>query len=171
MNPLGSGASACVSVTTTAADVALAVRLIEGIRWRGPFMIELLRDADGRAWFMEFNGRIWGSTALARRCGLEYPAWAVMEASGQEQTIPQKPHAPAGVICRHAGRETLHALFILRGSRSQLAARWPSRWKTITELLKFRKSERWYNWRRDDWRVFCTDLIVTVAESFFKRRS
>ena len=45
-------------------------------------MIELLRDRDGVAWFMELNGRTWGSLALARRLGLEYPAWAALDALG-----------------------------------------------------------------------------------------
>ena len=41
------------------------------------FMIELLRDRTGKVWFVELNGRPWGSMALSRRQGFEYPAWHV----------------------------------------------------------------------------------------------
>jgi hypothetical protein len=169
MNPMGSGASACVSISPNPADISAGAKFIELCDWRGPFMIELLKDDSGKLWFMEFNGRLWGSTALARRCGLEYPAWAVSEALGQHQAPCAEIDAPSGVVCRHAGRETMHGLFVLRGSRSKLATNWPSRWKTMFQLLRFRRSEFWYNWRSDDWRVFIKDFFVTIADNILKR--
>ena len=47
----------------------------------------LLRDGEGTAWFMELNGRAWGSMALARRLGHEYPRWAVQAALGEHEII------------------------------------------------------------------------------------
>jgi len=170
MNPLGSGASACISIAADPADIAPATRLMDLISWRGPFMIELLRDSHGKAWFMEFNGRVWGSTALARRCGLEYPAWAVLEAIGEGKNIPERPQTPMGVVCRHAGRETLHALFVLRGPRSKSCNQWPTKWGTLRQLFRFRRSEHWYNWRRDDWRVFFQDFVATIGDAVSKKR-
>jgi hypothetical protein len=169
MNPLGSGASACMSITPDLEDVAAASRLIDLSSWEGLFMVELLRDAAGKTWFVEFNGRVWGSTALARRCGLEYPAWAVLDAIGQADGIPQRVSAPSGIVCRHAGREALHALFVLRGPRSQTPGRWPSRWNTLRKLMTLRRSEYWYNWKREDWRVFIRDFAATLAEVLFRK--
>ena len=169
MNPLGSGASACVSVAAESGDITAGARFIEQIGWRGPFMLEMLRDDEGKKWFMEFNGRVWGSTALARRCGLEYPAWAVLGALDQDRTVPQKAKVPLGVVCRHAGREVLHGLFVLRGPRSKNQIKWPPRWDTLKQLLKIRRSERWYNWRRDDWRGFTRDIVATIAEVVCKK--
>ena len=77
MNPHGSGSSACVSQLVPPQLAAAAERFVQISNWRGLFMIELLRDSQGTAWFMELNGRPWGSLALARRQGLEYPAWNV----------------------------------------------------------------------------------------------
>jgi predicted ATP-grasp superfamily ATP-dependent carboligase len=171
MNPLGSGASACVSVAAEADDVTAGAKFIAQIGWRGPFMLELLRDHQGRTWFMEFNGRVWGSTALARRCGLEYPAWAVIGALDENRIAPQKVKPPLGIVCRHAGREILHGLFVLRGSRTKNQLKWPPRWHTLMRLLKIKRSERWYNWRRDDWRVFFRDIFATIAEVVFKKAS
>ena len=78
MNPHGSGSSACESQAVRPEIQAAIERLIEGTNWRGLFMIELLRDRAGKSWFVELNGRPWGSMALSRRQGFEYPAWSVM---------------------------------------------------------------------------------------------
>ena len=78
MNPHGSGASACTFVTNIEGHIkSAAERFLTGCGWRGIFMIEMLRDESDKLWFLEFNGRSWGSMALARRAGFEYPAWAV----------------------------------------------------------------------------------------------
>ena len=37
-------------------------------------MTDLLRTEDERLWFVEFNGRAWGSMGLSRRQALKYPA-------------------------------------------------------------------------------------------------
>ena len=60
MNPLGSGASACVSREPEAAEIAAAESFIRSAGWSGPFMIESLRDASGTSWFIEFSGRFSG---------------------------------------------------------------------------------------------------------------
>ncbi len=170
MNPLGSGSSACMSVQPGKEEMEQTSRFLASIRWSGPFMIELLRDRQGRHWFMEFNGRIWGSTALSRRCGMEYPALAVANARGQAATNAPAQTMPVGVVCRHAGREILHALFVLRGRRPSRHENWPTKWKTIRELFRVRRSERWYNWREDDRKVFFKDVWCTLSAVFAKRR-
>lgn len=170
MNPLGSGASACISIAPDAYNITAGIKFIQSVAWRGPFMIELLRDAGGNCWFMEFNGRVWGSTALARRCGLEYPAWAVSHVLNPLAPLPHQQSSPPGIVCRHAGRELIHGLFVLRGPRSQSSDQWPSRWKTLVALLRFRPSEYWYNWRTDDWRVFVKDIMATISGNVFKKR-
>ena len=81
MNPRGSGSSACRSVPV-AHDVIDQVRdMISRSRWHGLFMVELLRDDAESPWFMELNGRAWGSMALARHRGYRYPSWAVQAAT------------------------------------------------------------------------------------------
>ena len=77
VNPQGSASSACRSHPVDRDLVEPSERFLSIIGWRGMFMLEFLRDADGKPWFMELNGRAWGSMALARRRGFEYPAWTV----------------------------------------------------------------------------------------------
>src|SRR5262249_50389743 len=79
MNPQGSGSSACISQLVSEDIRANVTRLIERTGWRGLFMVELLRDEQGQLWFVEFNGRPWGSISLSRRQGLDYPHWHVSQ--------------------------------------------------------------------------------------------
>ena len=169
MNPQGSGSSACVAIPPDPALCERAERFLRTLRWRGLFMIELLRDADGRAWFMELNGRPWGSMALARRMGFDYPAWAlrVLDDTGYR---PDPPAARPARLCRHAGRELVHLLFVLRGPRGPSLAPWPGPWATVRALLDPSRGQALYNWRRDDAGVLLRDTWETVRGQVGGRR-
>jgi len=154
MNPKGSGSSACISQAVPE-DVRTKVEaLVRATGWCGLFMVELLRDADGKAWFVELNGRPWGSMSLCRRQGLEYPAWHVQLALDPQSPAGRGASFTPGVVCRNAGREFLHLLFVLRGPKSKALNGWPSIGKTLVDVLRVRRSDTWYNWRRDDAKVF-----------------
>jgi hypothetical protein len=132
------------------------------------FMMEFLRTADGTAWFMELNGRTWGSLALARRQGLEYPAWAVAQLD--EPTLAPVVAVREGQLCRHLGREIVHLLMVLRGPRSTALTSWPSRRRALLDVLRIRRSDRWYNWHPGDARLFVEDTIHTVTRQLAGRR-
>ena len=132
------------------------------------FMVELLRTQDGRLWFVEFNGRAWGSMALARRQSLEYPAWTVKLALDPQALPDCDSPATEGVVCRNLGRELMHVLFVLRGSQSRAMQRWPSFWETLVGLFRLHPRSSFYNWRRDDWRVFVSDCWYTIRDQIFK---
>lgn len=161
VNPAGSGSSACSSAPVDDELAQAAGRMLSDVGWRGMFMLEFLRDGDGTAWFMELNGRPWGSMALARRLGLEYPAWA-LEQLGREDFEPPPTRPPAGQTCRHLGRELLHLLFVIRGPDSVALTRWPSRWQTARDVLRVSRGDYWYNSRRGDRRLFLDDAVRTV---------
>jgi predicted ATP-grasp superfamily ATP-dependent carboligase len=172
MNPHGSGSSACASQTVPPDVRDAAERFIRAIEWRGLFMIELLRDAAGKAWFVEFNGRTWGSMALARRHHLEYPAWAV-QASIDPDFRPPVAISPNGsqIECRNLGRELMHLLFVLRGSKSRAIRAWPSVGSSLRNVLSWNRGTRLYNWRLDDWKVGLADTLFTIRDQVFKARS
>jgi hypothetical protein len=159
MNPRGSGSSACRSIPL-AADLAGPVReFMAGCDWRGLFMVEMLRDRAGRAWFMELNGRTWGSMALARRRGLDYPAWAVQAALDPEfePPYPGLAEIPAPhLTVRHLGREIVHLGMVLaRGDAPRLG--------TVRDVLAWHRGERWYNWRPGEAAVFTADAWATLS--------
>jgi predicted ATP-grasp superfamily ATP-dependent carboligase len=163
MNPQGSGSSACTAVSPVDEQSRVsAQRLLDAIGWRGLFMVELLRDTAGNLWFIEFNGRAWGSMALARRLGFEYPAWAVQLALGSDTAL-EIPSAKDGVpVCRHLAREILYLLFVLQGSKSKALVRWPSIWTALFQVCRIGRNDCWYNWRSDDRKVFFSDSFGSV---------
>jgi hypothetical protein len=169
MNPAGSGSSACVSAPVPEMLRGPVARLLEAVDWNGMFMVELLHS-QGTWWFMELNGRAWGSLALARRLGYEYPAWAVRRLLDDRAALPDAP-AFTELECRHLGRELVHLLFVFRGPRSYVGA-WPRRGETLRAVLKPSLSTRWYNLSPRMRRVFVSDTWRTVAgQTFGKRRA
>lgn len=170
MNPHGSGSSACVSQAVEPDVQEKVENFISLAGWRGLFMIELLRDLTGKLWFIELNGRPWGSTALSRRQGLEYPAWQVKLALGEEPA-DQAPAAIPGSVCRNVGRELMHLLFVLRGPKSRSLGDWPSFWQTVGEIFRVRRGDSFYNWRRQDPMVFFADCYYTLLDNLLKSRS
>jgi hypothetical protein len=131
-------------------------------------MFEFLRSADGRALFVEFNGRAWGSMALARRQGFEYPAWAVQLALGQAATVPASAMLREGLVCRNLGRELMHLLFVLRGRQSRALRSWPSFASALRDVALPQRGGSFYNWRRNDWRVFASDCYYTLSRHLRK---
>ena len=170
MNPQGSGSSACVSEAVSEDLKAKTRRLIENAGWHGLFMIELLRDREGKVWFVELNGRPWGSMALARRQGLEYPAWQVRLTLDPQSDAGATSNSSPGLVCRHVGREFMHVLFVIKGSKSKALTGWPSLWRTMPEILAVHRRDSFYNWRRDDLGVFAADCYYTVHDNVFKAR-
>ncbi|MFL5967842.1 MAG: hypothetical protein ACJ747_14950 [Gaiellaceae bacterium] len=161
-HPHGSHSSACRARAVDPAVAEAAGRMVAAAAWRGLFMIELLRDRDGVPWFVELNGRPWGSIALSRRMGFEYPAWAVAQSIDPAFDVPTPaPRSP--VLCRHLGSELLHLLIVLRGKRSRAATTWPSRGRTAADVLHFSRSDRWYNLRAGERSVFVDDTFHYVA--------
>ena len=163
MNPHGSGASACHSIAPDAALCAQIERFLTHIDWRGPFMIELLRDAQGTAWFMELNGRQWGSLALARRQGFAYPAWAIAQALEPDFTPPAIAVSPR--TQRHLGRDLLHLLFVLRGPKSTFhKASWPSFWGSLRGVLAPAPLNHFYNYDTKHRGFLIRDTLATLKK-------
>jgi hypothetical protein len=163
MSPEGSGSSACMPAPLDDDLVEAAGSLLRDAAWDGIFMIELMREPTGQAWFVELNGRAWGSMALARRLGFEYPAWAV-KSELDEGFTPLVPRSQETMLCRHMGRELVHLLIVLRGRRSGALTHWPSRTGTVRDILRVSRRDRWYNLQRGQTRLFVDDTIGTVVK-------
>ena len=171
VNPQGSGSSACASAAPDPDLVASGERMMAAAGWSGLFMLEFLREPGGAPWFIELNGRTWGSLALARRLGLEYPAWAALDALGLAPVPTDRPGAEPDrpLVCRHAGREILHVVNVLRGPRSAALDDWPSRWRTVRDVARIRRGERWYNWSARHPSIFVADTVQTVRRAVTSR--
>lgn len=167
MNPHGSGSSACESFKP---DPGLCERIeifLKSLNWRGAFMVELLRDTDGTPWFMELNGRMWGSMALARRQALEYPAWNVSQAQNPE-FVPDVPIlSHERLVQRHLGREILHVLFTIRGPKSDFhKSSWPRLSKSVAGVFKPGRAAGFYNYDPEFPHYYLRDAYWTVKKAF-----
>jgi predicted ATP-grasp superfamily ATP-dependent carboligase len=76
--PPGAGDTVLGRVVAADAELSEVVARLAGeLGWTGLAQVELFRDADGRPWITDFNGRFYGSMALAVRAGVNVPAiWA-----------------------------------------------------------------------------------------------
>lgn len=168
MNPVGSGSSACAS-TPVPSELQPAIEaFLATASWSGMFMIELLRSGSDW-WFMELNGRPWGSLALARRIGFEYPAWAVARAFDSRAILPEAPPFRE-LLCRHLGREVVHLMFVLRGPRGY-PGDWPAPLATVRDLLRIDSRTAWYNRAPEVRHAFLYDAWRTIAEATWAKRS
>lgn len=166
MNPHGSGSSACISLRPDP-DLCRKVEIfLARIGWRGAFMVEFLRSSDGTPWFMELNGRMWGSLALARRQGLEYPSWNVALAQ-DPGFVPEVPAPPASpIVQRNLGREMLHLLFVLRGAKSTFhRAEWPGFWTSLAGVLKPTHPRNFYNYDPKHRSFFLREAFWTLSKA------
>jgi biotin carboxylase len=168
-DPRGSASSACRSIAVEEDVRRRAELLLASVGWRGMFMIELLRDAAGTPWFMEVNGRPWGSMALAVRRGFDYPVWAVRQAL-DPSFVPSAPDPePPHIVCRHLGRELIHLAAVLRGPIAGHPGPWPGRAATLA-ALRPRRTDRWYNLRPGERRVFWRDTWSTLSTQAARMR-
>lgn len=166
VNPLGAGSSACQSLEISDQPIQPAEKMLKKTNWPGMFMIELLRDSKGCLWFMELNGRSWGSMALAVRMGLHYPAWTVMQTLDPSFTPPDSPPWNS-IVCRHLGREIIHVLAVLKGKKTYRLLPNYSRMRTLIEVCHFNRNDKWYNLRSGNSLLFWEDTIKSVMSKVF----
>jgi hypothetical protein len=168
MNPRGSGSSACQSKKIDDQPLDLLEQMLEETKWRGIFMIEMIRDRLDQLWFMEMNGRPWGSMALARRRGYEYPLWSILYGL-DEHFQPDVPTADKDIVCRHLGREIIHLLTVLRGTQSSVVSSWPSRARTILDVLQIKRNHSFYNLHDGESSLFIEDTYRTVFDTLKRK--
>lgn len=164
MNPKGSGSSACVSRGLQEDEIDRTRKFLEACRWDGLFMLEFLRDSSGVSWFMELNGRPWGSMALARAQGFDYPKWAAdLTLLDVEPVLPPPPEfASKNIESRHLGRELIHIAHLLRPRRG-IGERNHSLLASLTGMFLPKRPVRFYNLRSAGWGVFLRDTVYSLA--------
>ncbi len=100
--PEGGASSLCQSLALTdhAACLEKSRALVRALDWQGIAMVEYRYDAvKGDYWFMEVNGRFWGSFPLATASGVPF-AWGLVKCCGLGEEPPAFT-AEAGRLCRY----------------------------------------------------------------------
>jgi hypothetical protein len=162
VNPQGSASSACRSHPVDRHLIEPTRRFLDIIGWRGMFMLEFLRDFEGKPWFMELNGRAWGSMALARRRGFEYPAWTV-RAALDPGFVPAPPARSPEIVCHNLGLEMVHLTFVARGPQSDAPMEWPRLVRSMRDVCRIGAGHRLYNWDRSQPHVLVADTLGTLG--------
>lgn len=116
--------------------VAQAEALLASIGYEGVAMVEFRRTEDGLAYFMEINGRLWGSLALALHAGVDFPLGLLDCMAGDPSAGPDPASGPGpadypdGVRCRNVLPGELHHLgSILRAPDG------PDRLRAVSEFV------------------------------------
>lgn len=90
--PTGGVSVLCESVPLRSDLVEVARRILEPLAWHGAAMLEFKIDAEGRAWLIEINARLWGSLQLAVDSNADFPALLYDTALGSADA-PDAPEA------------------------------------------------------------------------------
>jgi predicted ATP-grasp superfamily ATP-dependent carboligase len=129
------------TVPLDSALVQQSLELLQAIRWQGPAMVEFkLDERDGRAKFMEVNGRFWGSLQLAIDAGVNFPLLLYRLALGE--SVPVQRDYRVGIRSRWLLGDLDNLLIRLRGRN------WPnglpgsdrSKLKATLDFLKLYES-------------------------------
>lgn len=151
----GGGSSYRRSLRPPAKLLESARRLLKSLRWHGVAMVELKVQPDGTFYLMEINPRLWGSLALARDAGVDFPRALLAIAAGE----PARPQP--------AYRESYYTRNLIRDI-PWLKANWRANHRDpvlltrprVTSVLEYLRPL----WGRESWDYFdVRDLSVTGA--------
>jgi predicted ATP-grasp superfamily ATP-dependent carboligase len=95
--PPGAGDTVRGRIVSPDPELSRGVRaLVADIGWLGLVQVEFMRDAAGVAHITDFNGRFYGSLALATGAGANLPAIWADQALGRDTRLTEPPRIGAG---------------------------------------------------------------------------
>ncbi len=163
MNPLGSGSSVCRSAQPRQDLIRASLELLRACQYEGAAMVEFRIDpVSGKSWFMEINGRFWGTLGLATACGVDFPMLYLKHFKGQ--TLPEKSYEnfsyPEGVRYRCLWKDTMRLLLVLKGKPAEWNKPFPGR----AEALKDYFGDFFYTHQLSDFRW--SDPLPALVSTF-----
>lgn len=113
-------------------------KLLAAVDHEGVGMVEFIHSAkDDKYYFLEINGRFWGSLALALHCGVDFPR-ALMECyrTGRVASVNNTPGYPVGRRCRNVfPGELSYLASVFKTSKAEGGSATPSRARVIGEQV------------------------------------
>ena len=148
VRPTGSGSALRESAPLDPRVAAAGRRMLEALQWHGPAMVEFRVTADGTPVFLEVNGRFWTSLALAVHAGVDFPRLtAELAERGDIQPVTAYR---TGVRCRWLLGDVRHLLGVMRGRPRGYEGTFPSRLRTLRDVLLPVPGTYHDHWRWDD---------------------
>jgi len=141
------------------------LRILEALNWHGVAMVEFRKDKrDGDFKFIEINGRLWGSLALAYYAGVDFP-WLLFQLA-QGEKIQEKFDYKLGIRCRWLFGDVSYLLSVLFGRKIDWR---PSRLKAILEFFNFFQKDLHYDYfTKDDLKPALMNLLFFPIKVFKK---
>jgi predicted ATP-grasp superfamily ATP-dependent carboligase len=117
--PPGAGDTVRGRIVPADPELSRGVRaLVADLGWFGLTQVEFVRDGDGAAHITDFNGRFYGSMALATGAGANLPGLWAQHALGRGDAMPAAPRQGAGFQWLNRDLAAAHAA----GPRALLGA-------------------------------------------------
>ena len=102
--PQGGGSSYRKSVAIDPELLAATAKLMQALCYTGVAMVEFKQNHETGRWILiEINARFWGSIALSRAAGLDFPLALVSLLLEGQENFPQQYRT--GIYCRHWTRD------------------------------------------------------------------
>lgn len=86
--PSSGGNSALLASLKEPKMVEHTERVLDGLEWTGPAMVEFKQRPDGTFSIIEVNGRYWGSLPFAINCGVDFPKLHYRQLVGLDSSPP-----------------------------------------------------------------------------------
>jgi predicted ATP-grasp superfamily ATP-dependent carboligase len=133
-NPLGGPSAVAVSICISDALYDATARIMRTTGYTGAAMVEYKVDREsGLTYFMEVNGRLWGSILLPIAAGLDLPYILWRVATGRE--VLSDGRYREGVVGRNLLGDTKHLVTVLRGRPKEWPGQFPTRWQALRDYL------------------------------------
>lgn len=115
---------------------SLGERILDAIGYEGVAMVEFRRGAiDGKLYFLEINGRLWGSLALALHSGIDFPK-ALVECYQNGQSTAATSNYRSGIKCRNIfPGELAYLVSVLRATAAKGVDPPPSKVRAVGEFF------------------------------------
>jgi protein-tyrosine-phosphatase/predicted ATP-grasp superfamily ATP-dependent carboligase len=109
--------------------------ILNAIDYEGVAMVEFRRTINGKLYFLEINGRLWGSLALALHAGMDFPR-ALLECYQNGAPTKAAPTYRSGIKCRNIfSGEIAHLISVLRAKTITGISAPPSKLKSVAKFL------------------------------------
>lgn len=116
------------------AVIEQAMQLLQKIDYEGVAMVEfLLSDHNQLPYFLELNGRLWGSIALALHAGVDFPR-AILEQQQLGHLTFKQANYPANLRCRNTPGELRYLTSVFKAANAGIGQP-PSRIQTVLEFI------------------------------------
>lgn len=126
--------------------LARSEQLLSAIGFDGVAMVEFRKTPSGTPQFLEINGRLWGSLALALHAQVDFPLLWLRSVLGL--SVPSVRDYPDGLRCRNVlPGELSHLASVLRSREVPLTGKLRSLWEQVALSfdVSIRHDHLWYD--------------------------